>query len=265
MKEKNKNKLIILLGIIIVLLIIIILILLVKKGLPVSSSNKDVKAAYAYVSNKNLERCNGLVMYDKKKVTKDTLENATKICMSYNLLDKEGEEVVLEKTKKKTTCTLADDMVFALDNYEGDICTVSKISKDDVHKKYKEVFGEELILDESFTLDNVSVCHYNEGYYYCGLSETYTYVYGAEPHTYRTIKSAYKKDDKLVIYDYFLRVINDECYTSYMTNEKNDKCTKRYDADEDMSYGFMKKNATVYKHTFQKSGDSYFWVSSESN
>ena len=121
----------------------------------------------------------------------------------------------------------------------------------------------EIRTDESFKLDNVSVCHYSEGYYYCGLSEKYTYSIGGEPHTYRTIKNSYKKDDKLIIYDYFLKVINDECYTSFMTNDKNDKCSKKYDNKKNIDYNFMKRYGKVYKHTFQKDGNNYYWVSSE--
>lgn len=260
---KKKDKLIVFLSIVIVILVVVILVLLIKKGLPINSKNSIVIDAYKYVSNSNLERCNGLVMYNKDKVTKDTLENTTKICLSYNLLDEKSEEVKLDKNKKNNLCTLKDDMVFALDNYEGNICTVSKINKDDVHKKYKEIFGEDLKNDESFKLDNVSVCHYSEGYYYCGLSEKYTYSIGGEPHTYRTIKNSYKKDDKLIIYDYFLKVINDECYTSFMTNDKNDKCSKKYDNKKNVDYNFMKRYGIVYKHTFQKDGDNYYWVSSE--
>ena len=260
---KKKDKLIAFLSVIIVILVIVILVLLIKKGLPINSKNSIVTDAYAYVSNSNLERCNGLVMYNKDKVTKDTLENTTKICLSYTLLDVKGEEVKLEKDKKKNTCTLKDDMVFALDNYEGDICTVTKISNNEIHKKYKTIFGEELKTDESFVLDNVSICHFSDDSYYCGLSENYTYTIGGEPHTYRTIKNSYKKDDKLIIYDYFLKVINDECYTSFMTNDKNDKCTKNYDNQKDINYNFMKKYGTVYKHVFQKDGDNYYWVSSE--
>lgn len=262
---KKKDKLIVSLSVIIVILVVIILVLLIKKGLPINSKNSIVTNAYQYVSNKDLEKCNGLVMYSKDKVTKDTLDNTTKICLSYALLDVKGEEVKLDKNKKSNTCTLKDDSVFAIDNYEGDICTVSKISKDEVHKQYKKLFGEKLKTDESFKLDNVSICYFSDDSYYCGLSEKYTYILGAEPHTYRTIKNSYKKNDKLIIYDYFVRVINDECYESFMTNDKNDKCTKQYDSKKDIDYNFMKKYGTVYKHTFQKDGDSYYWVSSEQN
>ncbi len=210
---KKKDKITFILGITIVALVIIIIILLIKKGLPISSSNKIVKEAYSYVSNTDLEKCNGLVMYSSKKVTKDTLENSSKICISYNLLDESFKEEKLKKDKKKSVCSLADDMVFAPDNYEGDICTVNKVSKETVHESYKKIFGEELKTDESFVLDNVTVCHFYNDYYYCGLSEKYTYILGAEPHTYRTIKNSYKKGDKLVIYDYFLKTFNDKCYT----------------------------------------------------
>lgn len=260
---KNKNKLIAVLSVVIVVLMIIILILLIKKGIPVNSKKDVVTSAYAYVGNSDLHKCDGLVMYNKDKVTKDTLDNTTKICLSYTLLDVKGEEVKLNKNNKDNLCTLKDNMVFALDNYEGDVCTVTKVSKDDVHKQYKAVFGEELKTDESFKLDNVSICHYSDDYYYCGLSEKYTYTIGGEPHTFRTIKNSYKKDDKLIIYDYFLKVINDECYTSFMTNDKKDKCTKKYDSKKDVNYNFMKRYGTLYKHTFQKDGDNYYWVSSE--
>ena len=259
----KKNKLIIVLSIIIVILMVVILVLLSKKGIPVNSKSSVVANAYKYVGNSDLEKCNGLVMYDKDKVTKDTLENTTKVCLAYSLLDEKGEEVKIDKNKKENLCSLKDDMVFALDNYEGDICTISKISKDEVHKKYKAMFGEELENDESFTLDNVSICHYSDGYYYCGLSEKYTYTIGGEPHTYRTIKSSYKKDNTLIIYDYFVRVINNECYNNYITNDKDDKCTKKYDSKKDINYNFMQRYGTLYKHVFQKDGDNYYWVSSE--
>ena len=96
---KKKDKLIVFLSIVIVILVVVILVLLIKKGLPINSKNSIVIDAYKYVSNSDLERCNGLVMYNKDKVTKDTLENTTKICLSYNLLDEKSEEVKLDKNK----------------------------------------------------------------------------------------------------------------------------------------------------------------------
>ena len=107
------------------------------------------------------------------------------------------------------------------------------------------------------------ICYYDEDNYYCGLSEKYTYTIGAEPHTYRTIKSAYKKGDEIVIYDYFLRTINDDCFTSYMKDEKNETCGKALENKKEVDYKFLKKYGTRYVHIFKKSGDSYYWVSSK--
>mgnify|MGYP000180690052 CR=1 FL=1 len=82
---------------------------------------------------------------------------------------------------------------------------------------------------------------YDEDNYYCGLSEKYTYTIGAEPHTYRTIKSAYKKGDEIAIYDYFLRTINDDCFTSYMKDEKDETCGKALENKKEVDYKFLKK------------------------
>lgn len=45
--------------------------------------------------------------------------------------------------------------------------------------------------------------------------------------------------------------------TSFMTNDKNDKCGKKYDNKEYGVY-FMKRYGVVYKHIFQKDGDNYY-------
>ena len=90
-------------------------------------------------------------------------------------------------------------------------------------------------------------------------------VYQKSTHilSYRTIKSAYKKGDEIVIYDYFLRTINDDCFTSYMKDEKNETCGKALENKKEVDYKFLKKYGTRYVHIFKKSGDSYYWVSSK--
>mgnify|MGYP004485756019 FL=1 len=127
------------------------------------------------------------------------------------------------------------------------------------------MFGSDISEYKQFQYDGATICYVKDDAYYCGLSETFTYSIGAEPHTYRAIKDAYKKGDELIIYDYFLKVINDECFTSYMDATKNDKCSTNYSelTNKDMTYKFLKKNGTLYKHTFKKDGKSYYWVSSK--
>ena len=175
------------------------------------------------------------------------------------------EEVKIDKTKKGNICKLDDELIFATDNYEDKICTLTKLNKDEVNNEYKNMFGSDISEYKQFQYDGATICYVKDDAYYCGLSETFTYSIGAEPHTYRAIKDAYKKGDELIIYDYFLKVINDECFTSYMDTTKNDKCSTNYSelTNKDMTYKFLKKNGTLYKHTFKKDGKSYYWVSSK--
>ena len=235
----DKRSLIIkILDVIIVLLLIAIVVIIFKKGKPLNTNGKVVKDLYSYVGNNNLEKCGGLVFYSQ-------------------------EELKVDKSKKGNTCSLKDSLVFATDNYEDKICTLSKTNKDLVNENYKKMFGKSIESYDKFQLDEVTVCYYDEDNYYCGLSEEYTITYGAEPHTYRTIKSAYKKGDEIVIYDYFLRTINDECFTNYMKDDKDDTCSKALENKKEVDYKFLKKYGTRYVHTFKKSGDSYYWVSSK--
>ena len=115
--------------------------------------------------------------------------------------DEDKEELKVDKAKKGNTCSLKDSLVFATDNYEDKICTLSKTNKNLVNENYKKMFGKSIENYDKFQLDNTTICYYDEDNYYCGLSEKYTYTIGAEPHTYRTIKSPYKKTWIFEYYD----------------------------------------------------------------
>ena len=261
----DKRSLIIkILNVIIVLLLIAIVVIIFKKGKPLNTNGKVVKDLYSYVGNNNLEKCGGLVFYSDEEINYDKLSDETKLCLAYTKVnDEDKEELKVDKAKKGNTCSLKDSLVFATDNYEDKICTLSKTNKDLVNENYKNMFGKEITSYDKFQLDNTTICYYDEDNYYCGLSEKYTYTIGAEPHTYRTIKSAYKKGEEIVIYDYFLRTINDNCFTSYMKDEKDETCGKALENKKEVDYKFLKKYGTRYVHTFKKSGDSYYWVSSK--
>ena len=124
---KKKNKLIVILSIIIVILVVAVIILFVKKGRPISSNGELVKELYSYIGNENLEKCGGLVFYDKEKVDYDKLSEETKICLAYiKVNDDKREELKIDKGKQKNLCSLKDGLVFATDNYEDKICTLSK-------------------------------------------------------------------------------------------------------------------------------------------
>lgn len=256
----KKSKKMVVLIIVIVLLAVGASIFLIVKGIPINHNKGIVKDLYSYIGNDDLWKCNGLVFYDNKKIDKDNISSEDKVCLAYiKLNDEEIEEVKLDKQKKKNTCLLNDSMVFATDNYDGQNCSLMKVSEDIINDKIYSMFNEKNIKVDKFMLDNTNVCYYFDGSYYCGLSEEYTYTFGALAHTYRAIKSAYKKNDNIVIYDYFLKTINDECYSSYVNGKANKDCN----IDGNVNYKSLKKNGGLYKHIFKKNDNGYYWVSSE--
>lgn len=260
MKKDKKN---ILVYAIIAVFIIILITWFLIKGKSMDANSTLINEIYSYVGNKNLELCDGLINYNAKELGYEDIENSSRICTAYSLLNTEDSTTLkIDRTKKNNTCSVTEDIVFATDNYEDEICTITKIDAKLVNDSYKKIYGKDIESYESFQLDNSTICYYKEDAYYCGLSETYTYTIGAEPHTYRTIKKAISKNDEIIIYDYFIRITNDECYTTYTGDTKNEKCTDNY-AGKEIDYKFMRKYGTLYKHTFKKSGDSYYWIKSE--
>lgn len=252
-----------------ILLIVVTLILLVFmifKGKIISSNSSLVNELYTYLGQNDLTYCEGLSTYDDKKVNFKTLDKATQLCNITAGLYAENDltTMKIDKSKKNNTCSIEDDFVFATDNYEDEVCTIYRIETKKIEKKYKEVYGKEIESPNSFNLNSTVVCYPGEEYYYCGLAETFTVTVGAEPETFRSIKQATEKNNKIIIYDYFIKIVNEECYTSYMGDTKNSSCTSEYSADTKINYNYLKKYGTLYKHTFKKAkNDSYYWVESE--
>lgn len=259
MKKKS-----IILILIIVLVIVALVIVFLLKGKSLNTESPTVTDLYSYLGSNNLEVCSGLATYDVDGANYDSLDNKTRICMAYSLLELDDSSILkIDKTKKNNTCSVGENITFATDNYEGDICTVTKVSADSVSKQYEKMYGKPIESFDEFQYNATTICYYEDGYYYCGLSEQYTATIGNEPHTFRTIKSAKEKDDTITIYDYFVKIVGNECYTSYNQDEKNGKCTDNYTENMEVDYKFLKKYGTAYKHTFKKDGDNYHWVKSE--
>lgn len=263
-KKLSKKSLIIGLAIIAILIIILIVVLVIRSR-TLDPESELVTDIYTYLGNNDLEVCNGLATYAPDEVTYADLENAMRICVAYSLLELDDSSMLkVDKTQKNNTCTVGEsnNITFATDNYEDDICTLTKVSSDEVNEQYEKMYGQSIENYESFQYNETTICQYDSGFYYCGLAEEYTATFGGEPHTYRTIKNVTENDDEIIIYDYFLKVVNNECLTSYTGTTTNNECTENYSEDEEMSYSFLKRYGTLYKHTFKKSGDNYYWVSS---
>lgn len=243
------------------LVILIVIGFYLNKNMNVN--DEMVQELYFYLGVNNLNSCGGLINYSKDKVSVSDISDDVKICLAYANIDEDNKDTVkLDKTKKENTCKLSDDKIFATDNYEDDVCSLESANLDKVNEQYKKMYNEEIKDYQKFTLDNTKICYSSDNKYYCGLSESYTYVVGATPHTYRTIKKVVKNKDSIVIYDYFIKVINDKCYISYVEDLENEKCTKEFDSKK-VDYKFLKKYGQLYKHTFKKQGKAYYFESSE--
>lgn len=262
---KIKKKDLITIAIIIIILIIILLTIFLFKGQKLDVNSTLINNLYTYLGSNDLEECNGLQVYGNKEINYDNLDNETKLCTAYRLLDEKGINSNDYDGNEDKICTINNDIIFATNNYEDDVCTVEEISKENLNNTYKKIFGKDIDDNSEFLINYNTVCYNNDDTYYCGLAETYTKTFGSEPHTYRAIKEAYKKGDEIIIYDYFLKIINGECYSSYVDGVINNNCTNELPENEEnynIDYDFLKKYGTLYKHTFKQSGDSYYWASS---
>ena len=268
-KEKKFSKITIkqdklLKGIIVILILIVVLLIAYRLfyGKSLATDNKLVKELHGYLMPTDLNNCDGLSNYADKKITTKDLDDTTKLCLAYQKINTKNAPVEeYDKTKKKETCNV-DNMIFGSEENE-DKCSVVKIKKNIIEKTYQKLFGENINTKDAFNYDNSHICYLKDDYYYCGKSETYTYVIDGTTAIYRIIDKAIEKGSTITIYDYFLKINSDECYKNYTTLDKNDNCTKNYNEKSKIDYNFMKKYGTMYKHIYQKDKNgNYYWVSS---
>lgn len=263
--EKKKNKLITITIIILAMILLVLCLMLVFRGKRLDTNTSLVNELYTKLGQNDLSYCNGLDIYSNNAISYDELNNTSRICnVVANLyINEEADIVKIDKTKKNNTCSIKDDISFAIDNYEDDICTISRIDKKKVGELYNNFYGKNLENYDTFNLNNTTICYSDDEYYYCGLAESYTVTVGEEKLTYRAIKDAIKKNNKIYIYDYFIKIVNDECYTTYDNKTKNVNCTSEYQK-ENVNYDFLKKYGTLYRHIFEKNdNDEYYWIKTE--
>ena len=265
--KKSKKKNTIITGIIIILLIIIAFTLFLFNGQRLNTNSTTVSKLYSYLGGNDLELCSGLNLYGEELITYDDIDNKTRLCNAYLLLEEDNlEKIVLEEDKDEENICKLDNFTYATDNYEEDECTLTKITKESLNTIYHKLYGKDISETDEFLINYNTVCNFKDGAYYCGLLKTFTKTLGSEPHTFRAIKEAYKKGDEIIIYDYFIKIANYECYNSYTGKSINNNCTNELPEDDNydfIDYDFIKKYGTEYKHIFKKQNNNYYWVSSE--
>ena len=253
------------LKIVAIALIIIVVLLIAYRvfyGKSLAANNKLVQELHSYLMPDDLNNCDGLSNYADKKITSKDLNDNVKLCLAYqkaSIKDVKVEEY--DKAKNKEVCNV-DDMIFGLEE-KSKICSVSIIKKDIIENAYYKLFGQNIKSKEAFNYDYMHICYLKDDYYYCGRSETYTYVIDGTTAIYRIIDKAVEKGSTITIYDYFLKINSDECYKNYTTSEKNNDCTKNYTKNTKVDYKFMQRYGIKYKHVYQKDDNgTYYWVSS---
>jgi len=270
MKKDKKNKIFkdkvfIILLIMLVLVTIWLLLTIVSNRNNLKLNDKTLNEIHNYFNFDDLDKCEGLFNYTDKKVNSKNIEDEIKNCIAYNKSDiKNIEEETLKTESKKNICK-KDDMIFRAEDDTTE-CKITKIKKKYIDNTYKKIFGEGIGNIESFKVDNFNICYLSNDYYYCGLSETFTYTIGSESSIYRVLNRAVEKGNQIVIYDYFIRINNDKCYSNYTTSNINSECNDKYSKlkKKKIDYKFMKKYGTEYKHIYEKAKDgTYYWVSSE--
>lgn len=271
LKEKTKNRkleifndklLVVLITLLIVITIILLVVWLTNRN-NLETDSKLVTELHNYFSSDDLGNCEGLFTYAEDKIEYKDVNSETRICLAYQKATiKDPELITLKATKKKNTCT-EDGMTFKK-NDETNTCSVSKIKRNDIDESYKKLYGKTIEDNDSFRIDNLNICYLKDDFYYCGLSETFTYTLGSESIIYRVMQKAVEKGSDIVIYDYFVKINEDTCFQNYTTTTVNEKCTDEYANKKEVNYNFMKKYGTEYKHIFKKAKDgTYYWASSE--
>lgn len=270
-REKNVNKkgiiiqdkVLIVLIVILVILSLTILIIKVASRNNLDTESELVTELHNYFNSDDLGNCEGLFTYAEDKIEYKDIDAETRLCLAYQKADiKDVETGTIEAKKNKSTCTL-DDMIFRVTEDTKE-CSYTKIERSIIDESYKKLYGKDIEDNESFKIDNLNICYLKDDYYYCGLSETFTYTLGNESIIYRVMEKAVEKGSEIVIYDYFAKINNNTCFKAYTTTTENSNCTEEYKNQKEINYKFMKKYGTKYKHVFKQAEDeTYYWVSSE--
>ncbi len=265
LKKENDTFLIFLIIILIVIAIILIAFKLIN-GKSIDPESEEVTLLHNYFSTDDLGNCEGLFNYSDGVVEAKKVKTENKLCLAYHKVELENEEEVTYKAKEKDGLCNSEDMTFKTEEGTKE-CKVNIYKKDEVEKKYLEMFGSNPEEIESFKTDGFHICYLKDDSYYCGLSDEVTYTVGSDIAIYRGIKKANQKGDEIIIYDYFIKMVEEKCYSSYVSGEYNSKCSDAYKDlnDKKIDFSFMKKYGSLYKHIYKKNKDNntYYWVRSE--
>ncbi len=271
MKKKN-----IFITITILCIIAIIIALCFVGDKKLNIEDKLINELYSYLGEVDVYHCGGLNAYNSSSVTKDSINNSNLLCMAYYNLEKEQKEANTSKSTGKNKndnkiCKIGEKITF-ITGEETDECAYETIKKEDLNNAYKSLYGTDIKDHEEFYITNDDACYLEGETYYCGAAETFTVSLAPTATIYRLIdKAIEKRSGEINIYDYFLKVSEDKCYMTNSNDNENEDCSKALKKleggfstlSQEEKAKFMKKYGMLYRHTYMKNKDSYYWTKSE--
>ncbi len=177
------------------------------------------------------------------------LENEEKI--NFILENIEKDDYKSSKVKhQKLICEVTDRIYFQTEEKDCNIRTIKNSTIVDLEEKY-------------FNTRNINEfpeIRYHE--YYCKNDGTKYYCqiipYSDTIIDYSAFESAYQEKDKVVIYEYYLRIdLSDKTKCKKYLNEdycNNNKSQEKPEIDEDT----IKKDGVLYMHVFKETENSYY-------
>ena len=171
----------------------------------------------------------------------------------YSLNDKEYS--IKKLNNDAGLCIVPNSVMFSTSM----ACNIKEIDDEIIKNKINELFGEtrDLVLEDFEYKENI--CKHDETKLYCLINTEYK----NKSKTYNLLYEAYEKKDDIYIYDYYLNINlanKTKCLQYYSEEICNDPLNQELpDVEEEK----IKKNGTLYKHTFTKKEDVYYLTKSE--
>ncbi|MCM1053519.1 MAG: hypothetical protein NC483_06065 [Ruminococcus sp.] len=262
MKEKN-----IFPFIAVICIFLIVITSLIVKDKRISLDSEEIKTLYSYLGEVDTYHCGGLKSYNGTEVTLNNLNKDDALCMAYHNLEenkksREETSITNKNDSDIEVCKISDEVTIVA-NEDSDKCSYYTFSKDELNESYQKMYGEKIKDYINFYISSNEKCFVDGDTYYCGNAETYNYSIGSDATIYRMLNKAIKKNNgEIVIYDYFLKVMNNTCYKTASNANVDSECTENL--KDNIDKDFVEKYGTLYKHTFKKDKNgNYYWFKSD--
>lgn len=265
-----KKYVVLFIGVILVAFIISCIIFMGDHELDLNS--EEVSTLYSYLGEVDVYHCGGLNQYMGEEITYDDISTSNKLCQAYYATKKDN--IQQEESNTTTTndqdvaiCEVGDSIRLAADENKNS-CSYQIIKKEDLNKAYNNVYGTNIPEEDntSFNIGATESCYLEEGEYYCGNAETFTWSLRPESTIYRLLNKAVKKmNGDVIITDYYLRISENKCYSSNDADSELTACSKALSENPNTTIDseFVQKYGTLYEHTFKKkSNGTNYWYSS---